>query len=315
MENEEKFITVIGGSNIDIGGKPFNKPIARDSNPGTVSTTLGGVGRNMAQDLALLGRRVRFITALGNDAHGQRLSDDLTRLGIDFSESYRSARGESTSTYLYITDETGDMELAIADMAIFENLTLDFFISKLPAIDNSQIVILDANLPPDTIRELCSQIKAPVFAETVSYNKAVHIKEALPHLTLTAPNALEAEILSGVPVDATDKRSVERAADALLNTGLKNVVITMGGAGAYFANGFERGFLPSLPTRHINTTGAGDALMAGIAACISKGISLKDSVRLGIAAASMTIETEWTCNEAMTFDSVCERAGLDINDN
>ena len=310
METNEKFITVIGGSNIDIGGKPFNALVTKDSNPGTVSITLGGVGRNISHDLALLGSRVRFITALGNDENGERLSSNLSQLGIDFSDSYHSVCGESTSTYLYITDETGDMQLAIADMKILKNLTLDFFVSKLPLINDSAIVILDANLPGDTIKDLCGRIEVPVFAETVSYNKAPNIKEALPYLTLTAPNALEAQILSGVPIDINDKKSVEKAADALLNTGLKNIVITLGGAGAYYAGGSQKGFLPSLPTRHVNTTGAGDALMAGITACFSKGIDLRDSVKIGIAAASMTIETEWTNNEAMTFEALLNRAGL-----
>ena len=67
------YIAVVGGMNVDIGGRPARRPVLRDSNPGRVSIRPGGVGRNIAHDLRLLGMEVRMLSAVGDDGHGALL--------------------------------------------------------------------------------------------------------------------------------------------------------------------------------------------------------------------------------------------------
>ena len=107
------YVTVVGGVNVDIGGRPEAALVARDSNPGAVSSSLGGVGRNIAHNMALLGLDVRLVTAFGDDLNAQKLAASCGELGIDISQS-PVIPGGRTSTYLFINDERGDMALAVS---------------------------------------------------------------------------------------------------------------------------------------------------------------------------------------------------------
>lgn len=82
-------IAVIGSANMDIGGYPAAPLKAGDSNPGRVRLCLGGVGCNIARNLALLGVKVRFATALGGDLYARGIAETLEGMGIDLSLSLR----------------------------------------------------------------------------------------------------------------------------------------------------------------------------------------------------------------------------------
>ena len=106
------YAVVVGGVNVDIGGRSFKKLVAEDSNPGEVSTSLGGVGRNIAHNMSLMGLDVRLLSAYGDDINGERVAASCSELGIDLSHALRVSGG-TTSTYLYITDPEGEMALAV----------------------------------------------------------------------------------------------------------------------------------------------------------------------------------------------------------
>ena len=106
---------VIGGVNMDICGKISSRMVMRDSNLGIISTRPGGVGRNIAHNLSLLGLDVSLIAAIGGDMYAKAIMDSCDTLGIDLSMA-RILPEERSSTYLYVTDEFGDMQLGINDM-------------------------------------------------------------------------------------------------------------------------------------------------------------------------------------------------------
>ena len=116
----EPYVAVVGAVNMDVCGRPYQKLILRDSNPGAVSYTPGGVGRNIAHDLRLLGVPVRFVTVFGDDPYGEALRESCTSLGM-IIEDAETMPGMRTSTYLYITDEHGEMQLALSDTDISES--------------------------------------------------------------------------------------------------------------------------------------------------------------------------------------------------
>ena len=118
------YVCVVGAVNLDICGRPEKKLIFRDSNPGAVTLTPGGVGRNIAHDLRLLGVEVKFLTAFGGDSHAQLLRNDCVELGMDLSCAL-DVPGGRTSTYLYITDERGEMQLGLCDTDISAAITPD----------------------------------------------------------------------------------------------------------------------------------------------------------------------------------------------
>ena len=96
------------------------------------------------------------------------------------------------------------------------------------------MVVLDTNLPADSIRWVAENCKAPIFADPVSTAKAEKLRPVLGKLHTLKPNRLEAELLSGVAI--TDDASLHRAADALLSTGLHRVFISLGAVGVFAAD-------------------------------------------------------------------------------
>lgn len=303
------FITVFGGANMDIGGTPNGPLMLQDSNPGTIRTSMGGVGRNIAHNLALLGNRVKLVSAFGDDAHGRQLLDGCAALGIDAGESLVTDRAQ-TSAYLYITREDGEMELAVNDMRVYRHMTPAFIEGKAALLRDSQLVIVDANLPEDTIEAICANSDCPVFAEPVSCAKARRLNRVLGYLHSVTPNLPEAETLTERRIDPEDPDSLAAAADVLLEKGVRQVIITLGARGCFFTDGRERRTLRALPTRMVNGNGAGDALLSGFAAGFCRGLGLEESVRLGMAAASITLETALTNNPDLSFEAMRRRVML-----
>ena len=300
------YAAVVGGITKDIGGRALAPLVPRDSNPGQVRISLGGVGRNIAHNLALLGTDVRFLTALGDDEFFHMVAASCGELGIDISQALH-VPGGATSTYLFISGPDGDMELAINDMAIFEHMTPAYLASRRALLDNAQVVVVDTNIPEESIRWLCENIKAPIFADPVSTVKAVKLRSVLGKLHTLKPNRLEAELLSGVAI--TDRASLERAARALLDTGLRRVFISLGSDGVYAAGHRGSLLLPALPARVVNTTGAGDAFMAALTWAYLEGTDLEGTARLAQAAAAIAIEGAETINPALNPTALRQRAG------
>ena len=109
------YAVVVGGVNMDVGGRSYEGLIPRDSNPGRVRMSLGGVGRNIAHNMALMGVEVHLLTAFGDDVSAQKVAASCGELNIDISHALQ-VPGGATSTYLYIAGSSGDMELAVADI-------------------------------------------------------------------------------------------------------------------------------------------------------------------------------------------------------
>ena len=300
------YVTVVGGVNVDIGGRPEAALVARDSNPGTVQSSLGGVGRNIAHNMALLGLDVRLVTAFGDDLNAQKLAASCAELGIDISHS-PIIPGGRTSTYLFINDERGDMALAVSDMEIYSHLTPQLLSQRRALLDGSQVVVLDTNIPEESIAWLAEECSAPLFADPVSTAKAVKLKPVLGRLHTLKPNRLEAELLSGVPI--TDEASLERAADVLLETGLRRVFLSLGADGVFAADHSGRVHLPCLPAELVNATGCGDAFMAAIAWAYLQGTDLAETARAGLAASSIAMESGETINPQMGEAALKARLG------
>ena len=301
------YAVVAGGVNVDIGGRSFSPMVARDSNPGRVTTSLGGVGRNIAHNMSLLGVDVRFLTAFGDDLYAQRIAASCGELGIDISHALQ-VPGGTTSTYLFLNDMDGDMALAVSDMEICEKLQPEYFAANLNLLNRAQLVVADTNLPQASLEYLASHCIAPIFVDPVSTRKAEKLHGVLGKIHTLKPNRIEAELLSGVKI--TDEGSLHRAAQALLDTGLRRVFISLGSDGVFAAD--HNGFVhqPCLPAKVANATGAGDAFMAALAWAYLEGTDLKDTAALASAAASIAIEGAETINPVLSVESVRERVNV-----
>ncbi len=298
------YAVVAGGVNVDIGGRSFAPLVAQDSNPGTIRLSLGGVGRNIAHNLALLGTDVHLLTAYGDDLHGERVAASCSELGIDLSHALR-VTGGTTSTYVYLADHRGEMALAVSDMEICKKITPAYLASQLPLLQNAQVVAADANLPAESLEYLADNCTVPLFVDPVSTVKAQKLRPILGKIHTLKPNRLEAELLSGVAIHS--QADLYRAADALLELGVHRLFLSLGADGVFAAMGQERLVLPNLPGNPVNTTGCGDAFMAALVWAYLEGMDLRHTALAGLAAGSIAMESEETINPKMSAQAVKSR--------
>ena len=298
------YAVVVGGVNVDIGGRSFAPLVAADSNPGIVQVSLGGVGRNIAHNMSLLGTDVRMLTAFGDDVHGQRVAASCAELGIDASHACR-VTGGTTSTYLYLTDEKGEMALAVSDMEICKKITPAYLAANLSLLQNAQLVIADCNIPQESLIYLAENCTAPLFCDPVSTVKAEKLRPILNKIHTLKPNRLEAELLSGVKINSVE--DVAKAADKLLELGVHRLFISLGSDGIYAAMDGQRLHMPNLPGTMVNTTGCGDAAMAAIGWAYLEGMDLRQTARAGLAAGVIAMESAETINPAMSATAIKDR--------
>ena len=298
------YAVVVGGVNMDIGGQAFEPLVAADSNPGSISMSLGGVGRNIAHNLSLMGTDVRMLTAYGDDVHGQKIAASCSELGIDVSHALRVA-DLPTSTYLYIASPDGDMAMALSDMQIADRISPAYLSSNLSLIQNAQVVVADTNIPQESLIYLAENSTAPLFCDPVSTTKAEKLRPILHKIHTLKPNRLEAELLSGIPI--RKKEDVAEAVSVLLQKGVRRVFVSMGADGVYAATATEQLWLPNLPGKMVNTTGCGDAFMAALVWAYLEGTDLKHTALAGLAAGAIAMESRETINPAMSATALRSR--------
>lgn len=279
-------VVVIGGVNMDIGGSPAASLILHDSNPGTLSMRAGGVGRNIAHDLRLLGADVSLIAAIGGDVYGTGILESCAGIGLDMSMA-RIMPERRSSTYLYVNDESGDMLVAIADMDICREINPQYLAPLMERINSAAAVVLDCNLEAETLEYIANNCTAPMYADPVSTVKSMRLRSIVGKLACMKPNAIEAEKLTG-------ESDPELAAKALVKAGVKQVFVSMGGRGMIAADEERLLRLPSAPAKVVNTTGAGDAAMAAIVRAGMLGLDLEGAARAALRAGALTTE----CPEA-----------------
>ncbi len=309
ITNGPNYCTVIGGVNIDLGGMPFYELPEKNASEGRVVVSLGGVGRNIAHNMSLLGMNVKLITALGEDLYGHRIIEKCEALGIDLSESLRSA-DEKTSTYIYIVGEDKKMRLGVSDMQIYEKITPEFISAKMDLINHGRIAVIDTNIPEDTIKYIAENCKVPLFAETVSGQKGRKLLGVLDKLHTITPSRIEAQELSGVEIK--DSASLKHAADVILSKGVQNVFITLGEHGVFYSNGIESDYIQTKKCNIANGNGADDAFMAGLAFSHIRHLPIRETAIVGNAASCITAETEETISSKISIAELARVSGLDL---
>ena len=280
--SETRQVIVVGGANMDLTGTPHSALRPGDSNPGHVRLSPGGVGRNIAENLCRLSRPVCLMTLFGEDAFGDTLRRLCGEQGMDLRLS-ETCPGSRTPSYLCVTQPNGDLHVAVADMDLCDAMTPAWVEKRLPQLNRAALVILDANLPEETLSFLAHKVTAPLAADPVSAAKVGRLKGALARLEMLKPNVPEAETLTGRAI-RTDA-DVRAAAAALRQAGVRRVFLSLGARGVYTDDGRMQGFLPCFPGEVRNTTGCGDAFFAAAAEAWLRGLDAFTSARWGLAAA------------------------------
>ena len=153
---------VIGGMNFDVVGISESALLMRDSNIGKIRFSAGGVGRNIAEQLARLGADTSLFTCVSDDFAGHMLKNDARIKNIDLSFAKESA--SNASVYLSIHEPGGDMALAINDMSLISEITPAYLESVLFEIQKADVVVVDANLSPESLAFVFENVYKPITA-------------------------------------------------------------------------------------------------------------------------------------------------------
>ncbi len=300
VTSDEQTIMCIGGANLD--SKAASKQAIRlaSSNPVTVTESCGGVARNIAETLAGLSCRTALLTVVGDDKAGQWVLEETRKRGVDVSQTI-VLQGENTGTYTALLDATGEMFLAFANMEIYDKCTPQLLMDKWSHIAASQLVIADTNLPADTLQELikrCKEEGITLFIDPVSSEKAKKLPQELHGVTAIFPNLEEARLLAGSSVEID--QDYAKLARAIRARGVKHVFITLGSAGVMYVGEEGEQLFPPIPTNVVEVTGAGDALVAGIAYGVMHQHTYMDACSYGLAAAHITLQTDQSVASELT---------------
>ena len=303
-------VFVIGAVNMDLAGTPTNPLREGDSNPGRITLTPGGVGRNIAENLCLLGRKVSLITIMGEDPYAGMIREHCLRAGIDLQYSFTEPK-ENTSAYLCINGQDGDLNVAVSDMSICDKLTPDKLEPLLPVLNHGSMVIADANLPEETLAWLAKHITVPMAADPVSVSKATRLKPLLSRLTLLKPNVPEAELLTGMTIGGD--ADLPRAADALHRLGVQRVYISLGGKGVWADDAREGGvLLPCIPGPVVNSSGCGDAFVAAAADAYLSGLNTVQAADRALAASAICAEDSAAVSPKLSNKAIDLKLGLSM---
>jgi pseudouridine kinase len=301
--NESPYAVVIGGSNMDILGTPAEQFVTRDSNPGTITLSPGGVGRNIAENLARLGTDVKLLTILGDDVYGEKILDSCRNCGIDMNHAKISSK-YNTSVYLSILDGNGDMISAVSDMQLMEELNRDYLESKNKIINGASLLILDANLSEPVLNYLTEKYGKiiDIFVDTVSTTKAKKIKPLLKYIHTLKPNMFEAEILCDGC--ASSETSENQIADKLLSSGVQRVFLSLGEKGVLYKDLNNSDYYNAKQVKPVNTTGAGDAYTAALAYAYMNDYTIKRTLAFAGAAARLAVLSKETINKEISAKKI-----------
>ena len=269
-------IVVIGSCNTDMVVKANRLPVPGETIlGGTFYMNPGGKGANQAIAAARLGAEVTFISKIGYDL-----------FGLQALEIYRSEKSPS-GVALISVDSFGENSIIVAPGAS-RSLSIEDINKAEEKIKEADIILMQLEIPIDTVE----------YAATIAckYGKKVILNPApasslsnsfLMNVHTILPNRIEAEMLSGIKV--MNIESAHRAAQAIGEKGIENVVITLGKDGAYVKEKDEYTMIPAKEVETIDTTGAGDVFCGAFSVCLSEGHSLAKSVKFANAAAAIAV--------------------------
>lgn len=291
-------IGVIGGIAIEIEGNPYGELAMHEINPGTISMSYAGAGRNIVENLARMGEDVSFVSVTGDDFPGRGAVRELEALGAKVGK-VRFLPNENTAVGLYVLNLLRDLELALSNGDIMNLISKDVIDDAVKEFADCKIIGIDANPTEETLEYAVSAFgNIPLFLDPVSILKAENAKKIVGKFHTIKPNRTEAEVLSGLSILSGDE--MDAAGEWFMEQGVKRLFMTLSGGGVFYTDGKDKGIIRPEGKKAVRTVGAGDAFSAAILSGFVKGYDIKATAEYGMEAAAIAMETMTAVNPNMS---------------
>ncbi len=280
-------IYIIGSSNTDMVIKSNSIPKPGETIiGGDFYSFQGGKGANQAVAAAKLGGNVIFICKVGDDSLGNKSIKEYESHGIN-TEFICIEKDEHTGVALIMVDEEGENLISVASGANSKLKIKDIiFIEQI--LKPHDLVLIQLEIPLEVVKfiiSLCYRLKIKLILNPAPFQKIDD--DYLKCIDTITPNMIEAESLTGIKVFDVD--SSKLAARKLIDKGIKNVFITMGSKGVFYITEEKEGHILPKKVKAIDSTAAGDTFNGALAAALSFGMKIYDSVEFANSAASISV--------------------------
>ena len=287
-----KNIVVIGTTFLDIKGFAENSYIPDGRNVGHLEYVHGGVARNVAEDVANLGQRVTFVSAVDATALGQDIVLHLRHAGINTSYICTAERG--MGTWLAVFDDKGDVAGSVSQRGDVSVLLPTLDRSGDEIFGNADAVIMEMDIDGAVVAraiDLADRHGVPLYGLISNIDIALQRPEQLQDTACFICNQQEAGVLLGCDThEDTPATMRERILLNLPRLGLRALVVTMGGSGAVYADcDGNSAYSPAQAVSVVDTTGAGDAFCSGFVSALVDGASVTEALSLGNRAAASVL--------------------------
>ena len=264
----------------------------------------GGKGSNQAIAAARLGGNVNFITKIGDDQNAKMALKLYKEAGINTDSIIQDPNQSTGVAGIMINEKTGDNAINIVPGAAgsISNEDID---NNIEFIKKSEIFLTQLETPNDVTSYALNRAKETGSITIFNPAPASDIKESdFKCIDYFTPNETEASFYLGKKVES--KTEIEESAKIFLEKGVKNIIITLGPKGLYFANSEESFFIDvySLKNKVIDTTGAGDAFNGAFAYALSNKLKIKDALEFSNKVAAISTTKAGAANAMPKLDEV-----------
>ncbi|MBN6188765.1 carbohydrate kinase family protein [Aneurinibacillus sp. BA2021] len=288
-------VSVIGTIFVDCKGfaKQNYQPDTR--NIGSVQFVHGGVGRNVAENLANLDVSTSFVSSVDDSGLGQEVMEHLRTLSIH-TEYVQTCPVQGMGMWLAVLDEKGNLAGSISQMPVLGALERVMETKGEQIIGEAAHVVLELDLNETIARRtlaLARALKRPVYGIPGNLEVIMAHPDLLSGLECFICNNFEADTLMGVDFTHMDTEQQLAALQAHVElAGLHSMVVTLGENGSvyYDSRSGRSGHQPVMPVQLVDSTGAGDAFFSGTVAGLVRGLPLEEAVVCGTKVAGWTIE-------------------------
>jgi ribokinase len=276
-------ILVIGSLNADLVVRTPHFPAPGETIQGADLVIIpGGKGANQAVAAARLGASVAMIGCVGADAFGATLIENLKQNHIDATGVLRDGAA-ATGTAIIIVDSNGENSIVLSPGA---NGKVSHREIESGAMADAKLLLLQLEIPMEAVLHSARLAKDNGVRVILNPAPAREIPDELLEIAdYLVPNETELGLLAGTTI--TDKDSLEAAAGSLVARGATNVIVTLGEKGAMIVNKSGNEYVTSFSVKPVDTTGAGDAFIGGMASLLMQHKSLKDAVKYGCACGAL----------------------------